>query len=147
MHSLLHDEAGNQKKSKWPWSVYIFIWTIHLSSFFRNGGWCGATGRVAVVVGPKPWLRMCKSLRRPKTIFVSRGPSSRRPKQLEVGFFFFFWPCQLGSLDRARQPHPIQPQATKNRRLGLAAWADGFRGSNPNRHSCIQQSTSSSRAM
>jgi hypothetical protein len=140
MHSLLHDEAGNQKKSKWPWSVYIFIWTIHLSSFFRNGGWCGATGRVAVVVGPKPWLRMCKSLRRPKTIFVSRGPSSRRPKQLEVG--------GLANLAHWTAPgNPIQPQATKNRRLGLAAWADSFRGSNPNRHSCIQQSMSSSRAM
>jgi hypothetical protein len=141
MHSLLHDEAGNQKKkSKWPWSVYIFIWTIHLSSFFRNGGWCGTTGRVAVVVGPKPWLRMCKSLRRPKTIFVSRGPSSRRPKQLEVG--------GLANLAHWTAPgNPIQPQATKNRRLGLAAWADSFRGSNPNRHSCIQQSMSSSRVM
>lgn len=131
---------ATKKKSKWPWSVYIFIWTIHLSSFFRNGGWCGATGRVAVVVGPKPWLRMCKSLRRPKTIFVSRGPSSRRPKQLEVG--------GLANLAHWTAPgNPIQPQATKNRRLGLAAWADSFRGSNPNRHSCIQQSMSSSRAM
>lgn len=108
---------ATKKKSKWPWSVYIFIWTIHLSSFFRNGGWCGATGRVAVVVGPKPWLRMCKSLRRPKTIFVSRGPSSRRPKQLEVGFFFFF-----GLANLAHWTAPGNPIQSNLRPPKIDAW-------------------------
>lgn len=133
-------QATEKKKHPSGPGPSIFSFGLFICQvFFRNGGWCGATGRVAVVVGPKPWLRMCKSLRRPKTIFVSRGPSSRRPKQLEVG--------GLANLTHWTTPgNPIQPQATKIR-LGLAAWADSFRGSNPNRHSCIQQSMSSSRAM